>query len=185
MYCSCHIQIQQQHLRTDHNFFFSFFVQTQPWDRGGFSKGAFGSVSYQVRTKVYRGYLLGDYFTEVFGEVRHGLNTLPHTPVRYGTHSIPVPDTPVSSVRPQIPVPNSSIFLVRPQHWYPTIRQGYTGGIYPTEVVRYDLNTPPNTPVWFGMNSKPAPDKFGTTSIPVPYTSGSSVRPHYWFSTSC
>ena len=61
----------------------------------------------------------------------------------------------------------------------PDTSVGYTGGIYPTGVVRYGLNTLPNTPVWFGTNSIPVPD----TSVRVhrgylSYRSG-SVRPQY------
>ena len=74
-------------------------------------------------------------------------------------------------------------------------------GIYPIKVVRYGLNTLPNTPVClgtntpvrFGTNSVPVPrhdSGFGTTSIPVPGTSvrvysgylpyqSGSVRPQY------
>ena len=103
--------------------------------------------------------------------VRYGLNTLPNN----SENSIPVPDTSVSSVRPQ--------------YRYLTIREvrydvntgtrhcgkgilPYTGGIYPTEVVWYGLNTLPNNPVWFGMKS-----------IPVPDTLVSSVRLQYRYPT--
>ena len=59
-------------------------------------------MSGRIRTfiKVCQGYLLGKYSTEVFGEVRYGLNTLLNTPVWFGSNPIPVPDTLVSSVRP-------------------------------------------------------------------------------------
>ena len=57
------------------------------------SKGMFG----KVRTKVYRGYLLGKYPTEPYRSVRNGRNSLQNTPVWFGTNSIPVPDTSVSS----------------------------------------------------------------------------------------
>ena len=38
---------------------------------------------------------------ELYQSVRYGLNTLPNTPARFGTNSIPVPGTSVSSVRRQ------------------------------------------------------------------------------------
>ena len=66
-------------------------------------KGVFG----RVRTKVYWGYLLDKYPTQVFRRARCGLNTLPHTPVRFGTNSIPVPDPSVCSVYAQQKYPGN------------------------------------------------------------------------------
>ena len=60
---------------------------------------------------------------------------------------------------PSIPVPDNSVRV-------------HGGGIHPTEVVRYDLSTLPNTPAWFG-----------TDSISVPDTSVSSVRPQHLYPT--
>ena len=51
--------------------------------------------------QVYRGYVLGKYLADVFGNVGHGLNTVPSNPARFGTTSISVSDTLVSSIRPQ------------------------------------------------------------------------------------
>ena len=80
------------------DFYFIYYI---------YYKGMLG----RVRTKVYRGCSLGKYPTEVFGQVRYGLNTLPNNPVWFGTNSIPVTYTWVSSVRPQ--------------YRYPTLRSGY------------------------------------------------------------
>ena len=54
------------------------------------------SVGHWDRTKVYRGYLLGKYPTEVFDKIRYGLNNVPSTPVWFGTNLLPEPDTSVS-----------------------------------------------------------------------------------------
>ena len=128
-----------------------------------FYKGVYG----RVRTKVYRGYLLGKYLTEVFGKVRYGLNTLPNTPVKFdtasipyrtsvwfGTNSTPVPDTSARVCRGCLPYRRGS---VRPQY-----RAKHSG------IVRYELDT--------GARHFA---KLGTTSLPVPDTSVSSVRPRY------
>ena len=58
-------------------------------------KGMFG----RVRTKVYRGYLLGKYPAEPYRSV----------PVGFGTNSKPVPETSVSSVRPFKCTPGAGI----------------------------------------------------------------------------
>ena len=50
--------------------------------------------------------------TEILGVrvfVRYNFNTLPNTPVWFGTESIPVPDTLVSSVRPPKYIPDTGI----------------------------------------------------------------------------
>ena len=63
----------------------------------------------RVHTKVYRGDLFGKYPTEPYRSVRCGRNTLPNTPLRFGTKSIPVPETPASSVRPLECTPGAGI----------------------------------------------------------------------------
>ena len=99
----------------------------------------FKDVLGRVRTKVYRGYLLSKFPTEVFGKVRYGLDTLPNTPIRFGTNSTPVPDTSVSSLRPQYQHP--TLRYVRYALNTGTRQFGYNRGIYRNELVRYHLNT--------------------------------------------
>ena len=101
------------------------------------------------------------------------VNTLPNYSVRFGTASIPYRTRQTGKVRYEtdtdtrhfgkfgttsIPVPDTWGTSVRPPYRYVALQYGYTGGIHPTEVVRYGLNTLPNTPVWFGTNSMPVPD---------------------------
>ena len=84
---------------------------------------------------MYRGCLFDKYPTEVLRRVRYGLNTLPDTPVRFGTNSsgkvryaldtgarhfgkfgttsIPIPDTSVSSVRSSI-IPRVLVWCTLP-----------------------------------------------------------------------
>ena len=64
-------------------------------------KAVFG----RVRIKVFRGYLLCKHPTEIFGNVRYGLNNVPNTPVLFGTTSLREPDNSVSSVRTQYRYP--------------------------------------------------------------------------------
>ena len=52
----------------------------------------------------------------------------------------------------------------------------YAGSIYPIEVVRYGLNTLPNTPVCFGVKSIPVPDT-SVNSVRTKNTPGTGV-PH-------
>ena len=105
--------------------------------------------------------------TEVLGQVRYGLITLPNIPVRFGTvryelntgtqhfrefgrTSIPVPDTSVSPVRLHFPIPDNSV-------------RAYGGYLPYQKAVRYGLHTLPNIPVWFGTNSIiPLPDPLVT-----------------------
>ena len=92
--------------------------------------------------------------------------TLPNHTRVFGTVAIPVPNTPVRFGTNSIPVPDTSVSSVRPQYWYPTIRSGYYtvyGGYSPD---RSGSVRPKYLTV----------GKFGTTSIPVPGTSVSSVQ---------
>ena len=84
------------------------------------------------KSRTYGGYSLGRYLTEPCRGVRYGRNSLPNTPVRFGTNSTPVPYTSVSSVRPH--------------YQYPTLRK-----------VRYDLNTSTRHLGKFGTTSIPVP----------------------------
>ena len=73
---------------------------------------------YRVRTKVFRGYLLGLCPTKVFGKVRYGLSTLPNTQVRFSTKSVPVPDTSVASVHPPKRIPRVAVNPTeQTDHW--------------------------------------------------------------------
>ena len=110
--------------------------------------------------KYIGGISLANTRLQVFRKIRHGLNTVLETPVykvryeldtgtrhfgKFGTVSTPVPGN-----------------LVRV----------YRGHNCPTEVVLYDHDTLPNTPVWVGTNSIPVPRHFGefsTTSLPAPH----------------
>ena len=53
----------------------------------------------RVHTRAYRGYFLGKYRTEPYRSFRYGRNTLPNTPVRFGTAAIPYLTLRQGSVR--------------------------------------------------------------------------------------
>ena len=53
------------------------------------------------------------YPTEVLGKLRYGLNTVPNTPVRFGTNSTQVPEKFGTT---SIPVPDNSVRSVRLQY---------------------------------------------------------------------
>ena len=101
---------------------------------------------------------------QCLGKARCGVNALPNTPVTFGTNSISVPDSSVSSVQPP--------------YRQAIIPQGYTGGNYPTEWAAASSVPCGTSPHGYELDAGTQHfGKFGTTSIPVPETSVSPVRP--------
>ena len=124
--------------------------------------------------------------------VRYGLNTLPNTPVclgtntpvRFGTNSVPVPRHDSGFGTTSIPVPGTSVRVysgylpyqsgsVRPQ--YATEHSGMLGYEY-SGMLGYEYSG--RVRYEFGTGTR-LDSRFGTTSIPVPNTSVSSVRHPY------
>ena len=90
--------------------------------------------------------------------VRYDINTVTGHFGKFGTRSIPIPDSSISPVRHGY---RYRRYRYRLSYWYRTLRP-----------FRYNINTGTG---YFG--------NFGTTSIPVPDTSVSSVRDQYRYRT--
>lgn len=93
-----------------------YYLASTTWQRNRFSDRSsavwlqLGVYSCTVTYQSIPG-SFAKYPTEVFGKVRHGLNSLLHTPARFSADSILVPDNLVSSVRPPKNSPGTEFTL--------------------------------------------------------------------------
>lgn len=87
----------------------------------GIAKMHRSGSGFACPARKYTGGIFLPYYSTVVN--RHGLNTLPNSPIRFGTSSmIPVPDTSQSSVRQRtIPVPDTSQSSARLPYRSPTL----------------------------------------------------------------